>query len=194
MAYTFLSAFILLFLIIDPLGNIPIFANVLKKFSPATRLKIIIREHAIAFTILMGFMFAGQAFLNTLGLSSASLQIAGALILFLLAIRMIFPPLEINSEIPDHEPLIVPLAIPAVAGPSSAATVMLLVSQQPALIVDWILALTAAMICSLIILITADKLQKILGTSFVVALEKLMGLILVAISIEMMIRGIKSII
>lgn len=191
--YTFVSALILLFLIIDPFGNIPIFASTLKGTPPSRRWKVILREHLIALALLLGFMFSGQTLLSAMGLSVPSLQIGGAVVLFLIAIRMIFPRADSGeSDLSDQEPLVVPLAIPAVAGPSSLATVLLLAAQQPDRLVSWVGALTLAVALSAVILVSADWLQKRLGSRFVVAMEKLMGLILVALSVEMLIRGIKT--
>lgn len=193
--YNFVSALVLLFLIIDPFGNIPLFATTLKDTPAEKRWKVILREHLIAFGLLLGFMFAGQTLLSAMGLSLPSLQIGGAVVLFLIAIRMIFPPPDDGDDgIEGHEPLIVPLAIPAVAGPSSLATVMLLVNQQPDKFLSWVGALSLAIVASAIILVSADRLQKRLGFRFVVAMEKLMGLILVALSVEMLVRGVKAII
>jgi len=193
--YNFISALVLLFLIIDPFGNIPIFATTLKDTPAEKRWKVIIREHVIAFGLLLGFMLVGQSLLNAMGLSVSSLQIGGAVVLFLIAIRMIFPPPDDGDDgIEGYEPLIVPLAIPAVAGPSSLATVMLLVNQQPDKLFSWIGALSLAILASMVILVSADKLQKRLGFRFVVAMEKLMGLILVALSVEMLVRGVKTVV
>lgn len=191
MTYTFLSAFILLILIIDPFGNIPVFANALKHTDPDKRYRVILREHAIAFGILLVFMFAGESFLKILGLSNGSLQLAGGVILFLIAIRMIFPPPAV-TETDIVEPFVVPLAIPMIAGPSALATVLLLASQQPDQLYSWIGALSTAIATSATILVAADKVQDRLGDRFLVAMEKLMGLILVAISVEMLVRGIKE--
>lgn len=191
MTYTFLSAFILLFLIMDPIGNIPVFANALKHTPAEKRFGIIMREHIVAFVILLIFMFAGETFLQYLGLTSTSLQIAGGVILFLIAIRMIFPPPE-STEAEVIEPFIVPLAIPMIAGPSAMATVLLLTSQQPDKLYEWVGALFAAIVTSALVLSVAGKLQDRLGTRFTIAMEKLMGLILVAIAVEMLLRGYKS--
>ena len=91
MSYTFASATILLVLITDPVGNIPIFANALKHVAPERRPVVILREVLIAFVLLLTFMFIGQSFLQLMGLSEVALQIAGGVILFLIALRMIFP-------------------------------------------------------------------------------------------------------
>jgi MarC family membrane protein len=192
--YTFASATILLLLICDPLGNIPIFANALRNVAPERRARVILREVSIAFGLLLAFMFVGDRFLRVMGLSGLSLQIAGAVVLFLIALRMIFPNHTAYESTDDREPLIVPLAIPAVAGPSALATVMLLVSQAPERRVEWIAALSVTMVVCAVVLVLADRIQRIVGDRVVLALERLMGLILVAVSVEMMIRGIKSLV
>lgn len=193
MTYTFISALILLILIMDPVGNIPVFASQLKHISPSRRWKVIVREHIIAFGILFTFMFTGQAFLQHMGLSRTSLEIAGGVILFLIAIRMIFPDHSAdNKAVVKHEPFIVPLAIPLIAGPSALAIVMLLASQQPDMIYSWVGALTLAILISMTILVPAIQLKDKLGDNFLIAMERLMGLILVALSVEMTVRGIKG--
>jgi MarC family membrane protein len=192
MEHSFASATILLLLITDPLGNIPIFANSLRAVPPERRTRVILREVLIAFGLLLAFMFVGQSFMKAMSLSDVSLQIGGAVVLFLIALRMIFPPPEQDSSVPDVEPLIVPLAIPALAGPSAMATVLLLVSQAPERRMEWVAALTVTMAVCAVVLLMADRLQRIVGTRVVSAFERLMGLILVSISVEMLIRGLKS--
>ena len=194
MNYTFASATILLILITDPIGNIPIFANALKHVPPARRPWVILREVLIAFALLLTFMFVGDGFLRIMNLSELSLQIGGGVILFLIALRMIFPPQGAGADQQEMmgEPLIVPLAIPALAGPSALATVLLLVSQAPDRRLEWIAALSVTMAVSAIVLVLAERIQRIVGERFVVALERLMGLVLVAVSIEMLLRGIKT--
>ena len=191
MNYTFVSATILLILITDPIGNIPIFANALKHVAPERRSRVILREVMIAFALLLTFMFIGEGFLRVMNLSELSLQIGGGVILFLIALRMIFPPPHVVTVEPMGEPLIVPLAIPAIAGPSALATVLLLVSQAPEKRLEWIAALCVTMTVSAVVLVLAERIQRIAGDRFVVALERLMGLVLVAVSIEMLLRGIK---
>ena len=193
MNYTFASATILLILITDPIGNIPIFANALKYVAPERRPWVILREVLIAFVLLLTFMFVGDGFLRVMNLSELSLQIGGGVILFLIALRMIFPP-PAGPETPESrvEPLIVPLAIPAIAGPSALATVLLLVSQAPERRMEWIAALCVTMTVSAVVLVLAERIQRVAGDRFVIALERLMGLVLVSVSIEMMLRGIKT--
>ncbi|MBP6719028.1 MAG: MarC family protein [Rhodoferax sp.] len=192
MSYTFASATILLVLITDPVGNIPIFANALKHVPPERRPVVILREVLIAFVLLLTFMFIGQSFLQLMGLSEVALQIAGGVILFLIALRMIFPAHADEGAEQLGEPLIVPLAIPAIAGPSALATVLLLVSQAPERRLEWIAALCVTMLVSAVVLVLAERIQRVVGERFVVALERLMGLVLVALSIEMMLRGIST--
>ena len=189
MNYSFASATILLVLILDPFGNIPIFANALRGVPLQRRPKVILREVLIAFLLLLSFMFMGEGFLRLMNLSELALQLAGGVILFLIALRMIFPPPP--SEVPAEvgEPLIVPLAIPALAGPSALATVLLLVSQAPERRLEWVAALSVTMVVCALVLVLAERIQRVLGERFVVAVERLMGLILVAVSVEMLLRG-----
>lgn len=192
MNYTFASATILLILITDPVGNIPIFANALKHVAPERRARVILREILIAFVLLLTFMFVGEGFLKVMNLSELSLQIGGGVILFLIALRMVFPPpATLEPEI-FEEPLIVPLAVPAIAGPSALATVLLLVSQQPERRLDWIAALCVTMLISAVVLVSAERIQRLIGSRLVVAVERLMGLVLVSVAIEMMLRGAKT--
>ena len=192
MEHTFASATILLLLITDPLGNIPIFVNTLRAVPPERRARVIVREVLIAFGLLLAFMFVGQSFLKAMSLSDVSLQIGGAVVLFLIALRMIFPPPPQDSPVPVTEPLIVPLAIPALAGPSAMATVLLLVSQAPERRLEWVAALSVTMLVCAVVLLLAERLQRVVGLRVVSAFERLMGLILVSISVEMLIRGLKS--
>ncbi len=191
MTYTFLSATVLLLLITDPLGNIPIFANALRGVAQERRARVILREVLIAFGLLLLFMFIGDGFLRVMGLSGLSLQIAGGVVMFLIALRMIFPPEAGPGPPPEGEPLIVPLAVPALAGPSALATVMLLVSQAPERRLEWVAALCVTMAVCAVVLVLAERIQRLVGNRVVDALERLTGLILVAVAVEMLIRGIK---
>ena len=192
MNYTFLSATILLLLITDPVGNIPVFANALKHVPPERRPKVILREILIAFGLLLTFMFVGEGFLRVMNLSELSLQIGGGVILFLIALRMVFPSQGVEIDDVMTEPLIVPLAIPALAGPSALATVLLLVSQQPDKRMEWIAALCVTMLISAVVLVSAERILRVIGNRLVVAVERLMGLVLVSVAIEMMLRGAKT--
>lgn len=187
------SATILLILVIDPFGNVPVVVSALKNVTPARRARVVMRECAAAYVILLGFMIGGRTFLQWLHLSEESLTIAGGIILFLIAIRMVFPrPEGIFGDPPGGEPFLVPLAIPSIAGPSALATVMLMASRDPAKIGSWVLALTVAMVATTAVLALADRLQRWLGERVVLAFERLMGLVLTALAVEMLLAGVRS--
>jgi MarC family membrane protein len=193
MDHTFLSAFVLLLLVLDPFGSLPIFISVLRGVAPERRRAVALREVAIAFAVLAVFMVGGQAFLSLMRLSERSLEVAGGVILLIIAIRMIFAS---GGEIyaadgGAKEPFIFPLAVPLLAGPSAMATVLLLASRQPENLLSWFGALTAAMAVSAAVLLSADRLRKLLGASMVSAIEKLMGLVLTAVAVEMILAGLK---
>ncbi|MBT9501261.1 MAG: MarC family protein [Burkholderiaceae bacterium] len=193
MDHSFLSALILLLLVLDPLGSLPVFIPIMRSVAPERRRRVAFREVAIAFGVLLGFMFAGDAFLRVMHLSERSLEVAGGVILLMVAIRMIFATEGgvYGTEGDGREPLIFPLAVPLLAGPSAMATVLLLASRQPDRMLDWVGALTAAMLISGITLLLSDRIRKLLGDSVVSALEKLMGLVLTAIAVEMILAGLK---
>ena len=187
------SAFVLLFLVLDPLGNLPVVASLLKQVDSARRARVVMRECFIAYLMLLAFMFGGRQFLDVMHLSEISLSIAGGVILFMIAIRMVFRPEEsVFGESLEHEPFIVPLAIPLIAGPSALATVMLMVSREPAKLGIWVGAMTAAMAVSATLLVMGEKIEKWLGKRAMEAIERLMGLILTAIAVEMLLGGIKQ--
>lgn len=190
---TVTSAAILLFLVMDPLGNIPFFLSALKNVAPERRTRIIIRELLIALLALLLFLFLGRYALDALSLSTSSLGVAGGVVLMLIALRMIFPVGEhVHDEDLDSEPLVVPLAIPAVAGPSSLAMVLLMHSQDPTRWPEWLLAVGAAWLATSVILVFGAKLSALLGRRGLVAMERLMGLILVTISVQMILNGVAA--
>jgi small neutral amino acid transporter SnatA (MarC family) len=193
MEANFVSAVVLLLLVCDPFGNVPIFISALRDVPSERRRRIILRECLIAFAVLTVFVFVGRPFLDLLGLSELSLQIGGAVVLMLVAIRMVFPsPEGVYGQPPGGEPFIVPLAVPALAGPSALATVLLLVSRDPQRTWAWVAAIAVVMAVSAVILAFAERLQLWLGERVTVAFERLMGLVLAAIAVELMLRGIKS--
>ena len=190
---TIASAALLLFLILDPLGNIPVFLSLLKGLPPARQRVVIMRELLIALGVLMLFLWAGRYLLELMHLRQESVSIAGGIILFLIGLRMIFPPADgIMGEQPEGEPFIVPMAIPMIAGPSGMAAVMLLGSQEPGRMGAWSLALAIAWAATAIILFSATYLQKWLGTRVLTAIERLMGMVIVAISVQMLMDGIST--
>ena len=187
------SATILLVLVIDPFGNVPLVVAALRNVAPERHARIVLRECAAAYVILLAFMLGGRTFLAWLHLSEQSLTIAGGIILFLIAIRMVFPrPEGVFGDVPGGEPFLVPLAVPMIAGPSALATVMLMASRDPERIGAWIVALTVAMAASALVLALSDRLQRRLGERAVIALERLMGLVLTALAVEMLLAGIRS--
>jgi MarC family membrane protein len=184
------SAAILLFLVMDPLGNIPFFLASLRTVEPARQSRVIIRELLIAFAVMLAFLFIGGPLLDVLGISEPALTIAGGVILFLIALRMVFPPpgRSLQEEV-EGEPFIVPLAIPYVAGPSVLATELLLMSREPQRWPTWLAALSLAWAAAAVILILGGKVRSYLGPRGMIAIERLMGMILVAIAIQMFLSG-----
>jgi multiple antibiotic resistance protein len=192
---TIYSAAIMLFLVMDPFGNIPIFLSVLSHVDPKRRGKIIIRELLIALLFLIFFLFFGKYILEGMHITEPALGIAGGTILFLIAIKMIFPASNssfVNDEDKEGDPLIVPLAVPMVAGPSSMAMVILLSTQYPDQQLSWLAALLISWSLGFIILISAEKLSKIVGRRTLKAIERLMGMILTTMSVQMLLTGIKT--
>lgn len=187
------SAALLLFLILDPLGNIPVFLSLLRGLPPHRQRLVLGRELLIALGVLMAFLWGGKYALDLMHLRQESVSIAGGIVLFLIGIRMIFPPPEgLMGEIPDGEPFIVPMAIPLVAGPSGMAAVILMGSNDPSRLVDWSVALLVAWAGTAAILFSATYLYRWLGQRVLTAVERLMGMLLVAISVQMLMDGIAT--
>ena len=188
---TTLSAALLLFLILDPLGNIPIFLSLLKPLTPKRQRIVLIRELLIALAVLFIILWAGKYVLQAMQLRQESVSIAGGIVLFLIGLKIIFPsPDGMFGETEGGEPFIVPMAIPLVAGPSGMAAVMLFSTQYPDRMLDWSLALFIAWFGTALILLSATSLYKLLGKPVLVAVERLMGMLLVAISVQMLLDGI----
>jgi small neutral amino acid transporter SnatA (MarC family) len=172
---------------------VPIFISALRGIAPERRRVIVLRECLIAFGVLTVFLFAGRPFLEALGLSGTSLQIGGGVVLMLVALRMVFPsPEGVYGVAPGGEPFIVPLAVPALAGPSALATVMLLVSRDPSRWVEWVAAIAVAITLCALVLASAARLQVLLGERVTLAFERLMGLVLAAIAVELLLRGVRA--
>jgi multiple antibiotic resistance protein len=177
----------------DPLGNVPVFLSVLNSVPPKRRKRIVLRETFIAFLILLLFLFFGKGMLESMQISGPALSIAGGIILFLIAIKMIFPHEETGKPTPQiGEPFIVPLAIPLIAGPSALAFVMLLANQAPHELAWCTLALFIAWLTCTLILICADFLRKVLGDRGLTAIERLMGMILTTMAVQMFLTGIDA--
>lgn len=188
---TTLSAALLLFLVMDPLGNIPLFLTTLKKVDKKRQQIVVVRELIIALTVLIAFLFLGQYLLQLLHLSETALTTAGGIILMIIAIRMIFPMRDKSAQNDtEGEPFIVPLAIPAVSGPSAMATSMLLMSREPGRWPDWLLAVLIAWTATAVILYFASYFSRFLGEKGLIAIERLMGMLLITVAVQMLLTGI----
>ena len=187
---TLASAAVLLFLVMDPLGNVPLFVSALAGVPVERRTRVLVRELLIALAVLLGFLFGGRATLDLLGIREESISIAGGIVLFLISIRMLFPVHDDGREQSRSAPFIVPMAIPLLAGPSTFATLILLAGQggaRPALLAG---ALFAAWAASAAILLASPALDRLLGERGLMAMERLMGLLLVALSVQMFLDGV----
>ena len=191
--HDFWSAFVLLLLILDPFGNLPFFIAIMRQLPAHRRVPVALREIAIAYAVLLVFMWGGKGFLSLIGLSQPSLEVAGGVILLLVAIKMIFSSTsEIFGGSDGREPMIFPLAIPLLAGPSALAAVLLLTARQPGQLWTWVAALTAAIVVTSSLFLIAETLLKWVGDSVMRAGEKLMGLILTAIAVNMLLSGLRT--
>ncbi|HSG02421.1 MAG TPA: YhgN family NAAT transporter [Marinobacterium sp.] len=186
------AAAVTLFLIMDPLGNIPLFLSILSQVPEHRRRLVLVRELLIALGLMLIFLFSGPKLLQVLGLSTEAVSISGGIILMIIAIRMIFPSRggPMGDEGDDSEPLIVPLATPMIAGPSILATLVLLAESQPERSAEWLYALLAAWAISAVILMSSQSFYRILGKRGLKAVERLMGMILISISVQMLINGV----
>lgn len=188
---TVFSAALLLFLVMDPFGNIPFFITALQKVPAQRHLRVTIRELLIALVVLVVFLFSGQHLLRVLQISEPALTVAGGTLLFLIAIKMVFPVRGgLAEEEMSGEPFIVPLAIPYVAGPSALAAVLLIMNQEPRRWPEWLAALLLAWFASGLIIALSSLLSRHLGKKVLLAIERLMGMLLVAIAIQMLMIGI----
>ena len=194
MSESFFQSFILLLLVTDPFGNVPLFVSTLRQVAPERRHRVVLRECLIAFGLLLVFMMVGRPFLDALQLSEVALRIGGGVILFLIALRMVFPqPGGVfgQTHAGATEPLIVPLAIPALAGPSALVTVLLFSSQAKMSMWLYVAVISLVAVVWLAVLLAAERLQRVLGDAVMTAFERLMGLILTAIAIEMLLAGVR---
>lgn len=186
-----LSAAVLLFFVMDPLGNVPLFLTALRNVDPARIRKIIVRELLIALAIMVVFLFLGRYILELLRVSSAALTAGGGFILLLIALRMIFPTSEhsLREEVRE-EPFVVPLAVPYTAGPGLLATELLFMTREPERWPIWLGAVALAWLASAIILYFSSHLRTILGERGLTAVERLMGMLLVVVGVEMLMAGV----
>lgn len=191
---TLLSAALLLFLVMDPFGNVPLFLSVLQPVAPERRRRVIARELLIALAFLLLFLFGGRYLLAAIDISEATLTVAGGVILFLIALRMVFPAaagsFAADVDGAEDEPLLVPLAIPFVAGPSALAAVLFIMSSDPTRWPEWLAAVVLAWGVTCAVLLLSVDLARILKRRGLVAIERLMGMVLTAIATKMVLTGI----
>jgi multiple antibiotic resistance protein len=187
----FVPVFLTILFVMDPLGNVPIFLSVLKDVPDHRRSRVVVRELLFALVILGAFLIGGTWFLQLLQLKQESISIAGGIILFIIGLRMIFPAGGVHlDELPEGEPFLVPLATPCVAGPSTLAVVMLLVHENPDQFPQLGGALFCAWLVSAAVLLASPLLFRVLGQRGLIATERLMGMLLVIISVQMFFDGI----
>ena len=186
----FYTIFVTIFLLMDGVGNIPVFLSILRKYNSSEQRRIIIREMIIAFLILSLFFFCGKTILGLMNISVAAVQVSGGVILFIMALKMIYPSDENIRPEDDTDPFIVPLAVPLMAGPSSIAMVMIIAQHNSiGMWLSW-LSIILACIATLLTLLIAPFLKRILGRRGMRAIERLMGMILTIISTQMIITGV----
>ena len=186
-----LSAFFTLLFVMDPLGNVPIFLSVLKSYEPRQRQRIIVRELLFALAVLLFFLCFGSQFLALLSLKHESVRIAGSIVLFVIAIRMVFPPESGSALVPSgQEPYFVPLAVPLVAGPSSLALIMLMVHESRGALLQWAAVVVGAWLITALVLLSSTLLYKVLGVKGTTAIERLMGMLLIMIAVQMFFEGL----
>ena len=187
------AAVITLFLTMDPLGNIPLFLSVLKSVRPERRRRVLLREILLAYVVLLAFLFFGSYVLQFLQLEQDTISIAGGIVLFLIAVRMIFPRERFGeSDELEGEPFLVPLAVPLIAGPSTLAVLLLLQRSSSGQPVALLVALTIAWVASAAVLLSSTFLYRILRERGLIAIERLMGMVLVMMSVQMFMNGIRD--
>lgn len=186
------SAAVLLFFLMDPIGNIPVILSVMKGIDPKRQRIIIVRELLMALVILLVFLYAGKPLLTFLHLEQEAVIISGGIILLVIGLRMIFPTHEgVMGVQPGGEPFLVPIAIPLIAGPSILAMLMLMTQSFPGNMTNWLLALVIAWLASAIVILFAPVLLRLLKERGLIALERLMGMILVMLAVQMLINGFR---
>ena len=188
-----LAPAVTMFLVMDPLGNVPLFLSVLRTVDPARRRAVLVREVITAYAVLMAFLLVGRYLMRFLGLEQSAIGLAGGIVLFLIALRMIFPPEGGNlGETIEGEPFIVPLAIPLLAGPSALSALLVLARTAPERTFEWLAALTLAWGASAAILLSSNLFYRVLRRRGLVALERLMGMILVMLAVQMFLDGLRQ--
>lgn len=184
------SDIVTLFVVMDAVGTVPILLSILNQYPAKQRRKIILRESSIAGVILIVFAFIGEYILEGLGISTAALSIAGGIILFLIALQMVFPRKDQKEKLLPGDPLVVPIAVPLIAGPASLATVLLFATRQEQPILEVLIIIVIASILSALVLLGSEPLRRFLGERGLIAVERLMGMLLITIAVQMFLTGL----
>ena len=188
------SAAITLFLMMDSIGNVPVFTALLKDVEPRRRAAVVLRENLIALITLLIFLLFGPTVMGLLHIETSALSIAGGIVLFIVAMEMIFPGRHgsLHEPVVVGEPFIVPMAIPLIAGPSTMAVLMLMASREPNRRADWAVALLLAWLAGLVVLLLANRLRPLLGPRGLLAIERLMGMVLLVLAVQMSMNGLQA--
>lgn len=187
-----LQTTLLLILVIDPLGNVPLFASIIRNVPHKRQTRVILRDLVIALLVMLAVLMGGRTLMAYLGLSQAAIGIAGGIVLFLIAIRLVFPPANDEEYAAGTgEPFIVPLAVPLVAGPSAMATLMLLSGRSPDQLPTLALATLLAWAVSAPVMLAAPFLARFVGTRILKASTCLIGMLLVAVAAQQFLDGLQ---
>ncbi len=193
--FSIISVAILLMFVLDPFGNIPLLISLIRHYDRKRQLRIIAREMSIGLAILLFFLFFGNSFLSIFHLETSSVTIAGGVIFFIIGLRLSFPgekgAVPVNT---DEEPFVVPIAMPMIAGPSALASLLVLSKQHPTEHFGLFVALLLAWILSAIVMLMSPLLLRVLKNKGLIALERLMGMLLLIMSVQMFVNGIRGVI
>lgn len=192
--FSILSATLLFLFVIDPFGNIPVLLSVMKGVAQKRQSQIVLRDGFIGLLILVAFLFFGAEFLKVLHLETESISIAGGVVLFVIALKMIFPSPFTQEKTSIAEPFIVPISIPMLAGPSTLATLLVMVKSFPDKQGELLVSVLAAWGISVVTLAMAPLLNRLLKEKGLAALERLMGMLLLMMSVQMLVNGVRSLV
>ena len=187
-----IKTFVAVFVRVDALGNVPIFLILTKGMEPEQIHSVVDRASIVATAVLLGFAFAGQWVLNYMDISMGSLQVAGGLLLLIIALRMLEGELDTPVVEQERDVAITPLALPLMAGPGTLTTVMLLMSESPSLHLSVVVGIVAAMLVSWIILRQAVRINDWIGPQGAIIIIKLLGFLLAALAVEIGSTGIRE--
>lgn len=185
-----LSTALLLFIVLDPFGNLVTLNTLLGSHETRKRRRILLRESAIALLILLFAVFGGGALLGALGLQPYTLGISGGIMLFMIALGMLFPARRVLEDEAIGDPLVVPIAMPLIAGPSAISMVVVLAERTSASTVAGAVAIAASAAAA--ILVVSPQVFRLLGRRGALALERLMGMLLIMLAVQMVLDGVRA--